>query len=37
LLRSQTKYNWSLAAVNGEVESARYDMAAQCGAQPAKI
>ena len=32
LLQSQWKYDWSLAAVDGDVTSTRYDMAAQCGA-----
>ena len=29
---SQTKYIWSLAAVDADVDDARYDMVAQCGA-----
>jgi hypothetical protein len=32
LLRSQTRYNGSLAAVDADVDKARYDMVAQCGA-----
>ena len=32
LLLSQTKYIWSLAAVDADVDDARYDMVAQCGA-----
>ena len=32
LLLSQAKYNWSLAAVEVNVDSAAYDMVAQCGA-----
>jgi len=32
LLLSQTKYNWSLAAVKDNVGSVTYDMVAQCGA-----
>jgi hypothetical protein len=31
LLQARTNYDWSLAAVDGVVDSARYDMAAQCG------
>jgi len=36
LLLFQTKYHWSLAAVEADVDIARYDMAAQCvaGDQP---
>jgi len=36
LLLSQTKYNWLLAAVEADVDGARYDMVAQCcaGGQP---
>jgi len=36
LLLSQTKYNWSLAAVEVDVDSATHDVAAQCeaGGQP---
>jgi hypothetical protein len=32
LLLSQTKYNWSLAPDEDDMDSARYDMVAQCGA-----
>jgi hypothetical protein len=32
LVLSQTKYNWSLAAVEVNVGSTTYDMVAQCGA-----
>jgi len=32
LLVSQTKYNWSLAAVEAHIGSATLDMVAQCGA-----
>jgi hypothetical protein len=32
LLLSQTNYNWSLAPVEANVDSARVDMVAQCGA-----
>ena len=32
LLLSQTKYNWSLAPVEADVDSGTYDMVAQCGA-----
>jgi len=32
LLVSQTKYNWSLALDEAEVDSATHDMVAQCGA-----
>jgi hypothetical protein len=30
LLLSQTKYNWCLAAVEADVDGARYDVVAQC-------
>jgi hypothetical protein len=32
LLRSQTKYNWSLALVEADVDSATHDMETECGA-----
>ena len=32
LLLSQTKYNWSLAAVDADIDGATQDMVAQCGA-----
>jgi len=31
-LPPQTKYNWSLAAVEADVDSDTHDMVAQCGA-----
>jgi hypothetical protein len=30
LLLSQTKYNWSLAPIEADVDSATHDMVAQC-------
>jgi hypothetical protein len=32
LLLSQTNYNWSLAPIEANVDRARVDMVAQCGA-----
>jgi hypothetical protein len=32
LLLSQTKYNWSLAADEVDIDSATHDMVSQCGA-----